>query len=709
MKNNQIMKIATVLLMLLLIAIVLFSTLGKVHGKLLDFAENQWTGYSELRQEPIQPDCATDAATSATGDTEANADAGNAGSDADVMADDEDSLLDDLFGEAEDEVSTEAIQAAALVCQQKLVAYERIVDARKSSGLLTFIGIEQVVGKIVTESVGFGRQFLVIIFLLCGLVTTLGRFHLGMRNPQTTRGDRMSQAAQLGGNLFVMISFLAFYRQDLASGVEHVSDLPLYWMAAFGCMAASNLWLLLKPLKGEEKSTLGQDFLGIPLYAYMAWISGLYFVLAEQHPAGVAIYLSQMTEHANLYTNIALYVFSGMMLKYTSIADKFLAILRPWKLSPELLVFVVVLASAIPTAYSGASGIFVIAAGAIIYRELKLSKTRESLALAGTAMSGSMGIVLSPCLIIVVIAALNKEVTTTQLFHAGLSVFAVNILIMAVVLFSTKHERLSCENPIIAIPKMGRAILPVLPYIGIGAAVILVLNFGLGAKFDEYSAPFLLPFVLIVLLVFDRIMDKRGWKKDQLPNDTEAAKGAEIVEKTPATPPAGIASSLLQSAQSTSIHSGGLLGLMTLSICIGGIIDRANLNTLLPQEFSSPFLAMALLFVILVIIGMIMDPYGAVILVSATLTHIAYANGISPLHFWITVLCAFELGYLSPPVALNHLLTRQIVGEAAYAGESGPNRPTKFWDRHERILLPIAIKGTVLLLVAFIPLILLKF
>ena len=96
-------------------------------------------------------------------------------------------------------------------------------------------------------------------------------------------------------------------------------------------------------------------------------------MLIENHPSGAAIYLNKMTENPELYTNVALYVFCGMMLKNTDIADRFLAIIWPWKLSPELLVFVIVLASAIPTAYSGASGIFVIAAGAIIYQEFKKS------------------------------------------------------------------------------------------------------------------------------------------------------------------------------------------------------------------------------------------------------------------------------------------------------------------------------------------------
>lgn len=732
--------LTTIPLAFLLIGIIVCSTVGDLHSTLLKVGEFNWTGYSELRQPAERPDCDVAGAPSPAPD-EAQGDS----------ADDEDALLDDLFGGAEEEVSADAREAAQAVCAEKIAKYEDIVKRQDDTGLRIFVSIEQAIGDFVANARAFDRHFLVLVFIFCGLATTLQRQHLGLRRPTSRKGDRLSQVVQAIGNIIIVASFAVYYQLDLKSGVEHVSNIPIFWMIAFGLMALANIWLAAHPISdavpsnaekssghrediaesskesvkvaesskesenaavSEETSTesakaedsskgssqtphkegLGGLLLGIPLYAYMAILCGLYFLVFEQHFAGVATYMNQMTEHANLYTNVALYVFCGMMLKNTDIADKFLAILRPFKLSPELLVFVIVLLSALPTAYSGASGIFVIAAGAIIYRELKQTKTRDGLALAGTAMSGSMGIVLSPCLLVVIVAALNNNVTTDELFSAGLSVFFVNIFVFAIVLFTTKQGRISFENPIKAMPEVGRAIVGVLPYIAIGAAVLLFMRYGFGAAFDEYKAPVLLPFMLLVLLVYDRTMARRAWRR--MP---EAER--------PKTAPHGIGRSLFDSVNSTSIHSGGLLSLMTLSVCIGGIIDRANLNALLPQHFSSPFIAMALLFVILVTIGMIMDPYGAVILVSATLTQIAASNGIAPIHFWVTVLCAFELGYLTPPVALNQLLTRQVVGESAYAYERATDRPKNFWYRHERILLPVAVKGIVLLLVAFMPLI----
>ena len=68
----------------------------------------------------------------------------------------------------------------------------------------------------------------------------------------------------------------------------------------------------------------------------------------------------------------------------------------------------------------------------------------------------------------------------------------------------------------------------------------------------------------------------------------------------------------------------------------------------------------------------------------------------------MVVLVAFELGYLSPPVALNHLLTRQVVG--ADEADAALSEGDTFWYRHERILLPVTVMAVALIIVAFVPL-----
>lgn len=96
----------------------------------------------------------------------------------------------------------------------------------------------------------------------------------------------------------------------------------------------------------------------MPLYTVMCLISGTYFALIG-HASGIGIYLGKMMELADMFLNVGLYVWVGMMLKQTRMATLVFNLFRPWRMPPEMLAVVAVLVAAIPTAYTGASGICV--------------------------------------------------------------------------------------------------------------------------------------------------------------------------------------------------------------------------------------------------------------------------------------------------------------------------------------------------------------
>lgn len=242
-------------------------------------------------------------------------------------------------------------------------------------------------------------------------------------------------------------------------------------------------------------------------------------------------------------------------------------------------------------------------------------------------------------------------------------------------------------SPRQALPESLRRLVPLLSYGVLGALVLLFYTFALDMTFDEREAAVILPPLLLALLVLDR---KRKHKHID-----------EAAPEVAGEPRKGIGASIMAATSETSEHVGALLMLMGLSVCLGGVVERGELMALMPESFGSPVLAMGAMVAMLVFIGMIMDPYGAVILVNASLVKVAMDQGIAPVHFWLVVLTAFELGYLSPPVALNHLLTRQVIGDQADVDDLPPDAP--FWMRHERILLPLVIVAIALLVVAFVP------
>jgi TRAP-type C4-dicarboxylate transport system permease large subunit len=376
-------------------------------------------------------------------------------------------------------------------------------------------------------------------------------------------------------------------------------------------------------------------------------------------------------------------VWVGMLLKRTELASMCFDVVRPWKLPAELLAFVAVVGAALPTAYSGASGIFVIAVGAIIYQELRKAGARNQLALAATAMSGSMGVVLRPCLLVVVVAAVNKEVTTGPLYSWGFKVFMLTAVLFLIASLINREGPMTCARPADAIPGMFGALRKLSGYVIVFFALLLGYRFVLNKSLDETSAPMILPILMMGLLLFDQLRKR-------------------VIETKSGNVRFKFVKAVSAATAETTSHIGALLMLMALSLCVGAVIERAELMAHVPQTFGSIWSTMGVLVFVLVIIGMTMDPYGAVILVSVTLANIANNAGIHPVHFWMVVLVAFELGYLTPPVALNHLLTRQVVGSAAF-DEPVP-LGANFWARNERILLPVSVMATALLIVAFIPL-----
>jgi TRAP-type C4-dicarboxylate transport system permease large subunit len=401
----------------------------------------------------------------------------------------------------------------------------------------------------------------------------------------------------------------------------------------------------------------------------------VYFVVVEHHPSGSAIYLHKFVETPTVYIGVALYVWAGMMLSETRIARTAIDVLMPWKLPVWLLTWIVVAGSALPTAYSGASGIFVLAAGSVIFQRLRGAGADPRLALAATAMCGSLGVVLRPCLVVVLITLLNKQVTTDDLYGWGHYVFLLTATLFGIAVVVRRPERIKFAPASEAGAPSLDAVRRLAPYVGIAIGVILFYRFVLGTVVSENTAAVVLPVILLAEVLYDRLTaetDKVVW----IPLRRATAEGATQV--------------------------GALLLFMATSVAFGGVIERTEIIDQAPQHFGSVWTTMAFLVVAKVIVGMMTDVLGGVVLVSVTLAPIAYRNGIHPVHFWMMVMCAFELAYLVPPVALNQLLARQVIGKESHVEDL----PVEggFFARNEHILLPIVVMGVALILVAFVPL-----
>lgn len=669
---------------IILLLVVLLNTSHALHAQMLQLGEYFWDGYFQLRTTSSEPACNL----TPNIDKELQALIAKSKQQDDVM---------DLF--ESDPIDEDALRASLISaknrCAEEHLAYQNIVS-KLTLPVKIFRALEHMIAAVGEIGLSAQRIMLALLVVICGLTAMFKRHHVALRPSQTVMDYRVSTVTQFIASIILLYSVYSFKEVAFSAGLnvslEH-GILHYLWIIGFFLLVLVNVYQFFNVPKDAIK---GGSFLkaqlSVPLYATMCIISGTFFIISN-NSAGIGIYLNQMIELSQLFLNVGLYVWIGMLFKRSKLAEAVFDLFRPLKLPPEVLAIVVVGLAAIPTAYTGASGIFVIAIGGLIYFELRRAGARRQLALAATAISGSLGVVLRPCLLVVIIAALNNEVTTNQLFDWGGKVFLLTMLLFSLFALVSKQEKMDIKPPTGFLTDMFMALRALVPYVLIIGAVVLLYAVVLNAYLDEFFAPFMLPILLIVILKYEHHLQSKN-----KPCDSDKESDSQAANNTNPN----LVQTLLDATNETTVHIGALLFLMGLSVSIGGVVERSEIMMLLPTDFNSIWVTMSVLVITLVIIGMVMDPYGAVILVTATIAGVAYKNGIDPVHFWMVTLVAFELGYLSPPVALNHLLTRQVVGEkeVSLALQEGDG----FWYRHERILLPIVTMGVCLLLVAFVPL-----
>lgn len=539
-----------------------------------------------------------------------------------------------------------------------------------------------------------------ILLILMGVVILACTYeyeHIGLAPIRYKRDYTVQAWTTLLAGGFMLWSSISYYNIAGESGIpmEH-PDHQIAWTIMFAAMVLLSLWQIVRPPKlpaDMENGSWARALQSAPIAGTLAITAGVYFFL-NNHPSGLAIYINTLMETPSLPLQLALFIWGGMLFKQSRMVDLFMNLLRPWKLSPEALTYFVLLAAAIPTAYTGGSGAFVMAAGAIIYHEIRAVGGNSQYALGATAMSGSLGVVLSPSLLVVAIVAVNKEVTSSELFHYGLFIFIMTSSLFFVASeWRRERHTIDVASPMVAIPTMLRQVPPLLPHIAVVAAVVLFFVYGLKTNLNENTAPTIMPIMMLLIVMSDKILQARGIGQPNMATPF-------VMKREDKIEPA-----IRVATNETVGHLGGYMFLVLLSQAIGGVIERSEIVTLAPTVFSSPLMAIGFLATVLVIIGMFMEPLGAIFLISGTLAPIAYKNGIDPIHFWMVVMMSFEVGYLMPPVALNQLLARQVVGDHIIRVADQEVAHRSFYRRYERWILPNAVMTVGLVITAAGPIV----
>lgn len=360
--------------------------------------------------------------------------------------------------------------------------------------------------------------------------------------------------------------------------------------------------------------------LGAPLFAIIAASALWNFQSAGIDLQAVAIEFFGIAEMPILLA-IPLFTFAGYLLSESGAPARLVRVtsaLLGWM--PAGLAIVSLVACAFFTAFTGASGVTIIALGALLFPAMAQAGYAERFNLGLVTSAGSLGLLFAPSLPLI-LYGIVAEVSVEELFLAGIFPGLLMIaLLCGYSIWNNRHIRTPLADFSWAEVRgaLREAIweLP-LPFVVLGGI------YG-GVFAISEAAAVTAAYVLIVDVV---ILREVKWR--QLP----------------------------WVMRESMMLVGGIMVILGVS--------RASTNFMIdagvPQQllaWVSGFITgelafLLLLLVFLLALGAILDIFSAIVLVVPLILPVAEQFGVHPVHLGIVFLATMQLGYITPPVGLN--------------------------------------------------------
>lgn len=359
--------------------------------------------------------------------------------------------------------------------------------------------------------------------------------------------------------------------------------------------------------------------IGSPIYAVMTLISAVAFSFADVELSIIAVEIYRMASAPTLLT-IPLFTFAGYLMAESKSPDRLLRLASAalgWLPGGVAIVSLVI--CAFFTAFTGASGVTIIALGGLLYPMLLKEKYDEDFTLGLITTSGSLGLLFPPSLPIILYGIVAK-VDIDQLFLAGLVPGMLLIIILSGYSIFKGNELKQSKfdfKELIEAAKAARFEIP-LPFIVIGGIYSGLIT--------PTEASAICAFYVLIMVVF-------------LYKDLELLKDIPRITK----------------------DSMSLVGAILLILCCamgltGYLVDEEIPLKILESMQSlieNKFVFLLFLNLFLLAVGAMMDIFSAIIVVVPLILPIAEAFGIHPVHLAIIFLTNLEIGYITPPVGIN--------------------------------------------------------
>jgi tripartite ATP-independent transporter DctM subunit len=360
--------------------------------------------------------------------------------------------------------------------------------------------------------------------------------------------------------------------------------------------------------------------LGAPLFAIIATSAMVGFHDSDNELMIIALELMSIADMPIL-TAIPLFTFAGYVLSESNAPHRLVRLTNAmfgWM--PGGLALVCLAACAFFTAFTGASGVTIIALGAILYPALKQDGYGDRFNLGLVTSSGSLGLLFAPSLPLILYGVV-AEVSIDDLFRAGiLPGIAMLVMLSGYSIWVNRHNR----KPVSAFSwgEVGSAMREAIWELPLPIVVLGGIYSGFFAVSEAAAITALYVFVIEVLI-------NREIAFRDLPRIT----------------------------RDSMVLVGGILMILGVSLASTYyMIDTEvpqRLLALVAELVSSPTSFLVLLLIFLLILGAILDIFSAIVLVVPLILPIAAGFGVNEVHLGIVFLAAMQLGYLTPPVGLN--------------------------------------------------------
>jgi tripartite ATP-independent transporter DctM subunit len=390
---------------------------------------------------------------------------------------------------------------------------------------------------------------------------------------------------------------------------------------------------------------LAAALLGMPLFAVIAAAALLGFHASGIDLSVVAIELYRVVDTPVLLA-IPLFTFTGYLLAESNASRRLVRLtdaLLGWL--PGGLAIVALVACAVFTALTGASGVTVIAIGALLYPALTRAGYDERFGLGLLTSAGSLGLLLPPSVPLILYGVVAQQLnvgpplTIDELFRAGL----LPALVMIVLLSAYgmwAGRRLVRPRPGFSWREAGAAVRGAAWELPLPGIVLGGIYSGVFAA-SEAAAVSVLYVLIVEVLVYRDI----AWRA--LPGIMREAM----------------------------VVVGGVLIILGVSLASTNyLIDAevpARLFAWVRTHVDSALAFLLVLNLFLFAVGMLLDIFSATVLLVPLILPIAVAYGVHPVHLGIVFLANLQIGYFTPPVGINLFIAsyrfQRSVGELAAA------------------------------------------